>query len=828
LHAYPVSVIGNNGTKVDAYLVTDVTLTTDFWTISPAGNGILYSGGVPSVVWTAIPNFLNQSSVLSVNIKTTYITTPANGVGVTLSVVGSLPAGWTYTDGTGILAYDGSTVAGPATVNFSSVLSGLTSAPSDSFSVQGVGTPSGDSVAPTIPLGIAVTNNVVGTIALQGYTPSDPNQAGHTWSGLQQVNIVRTPPGSIIGHTTVGPGNQPTVALQDIGGASPASTFSQSGADVTLSTYGNGLYGTSDQFAFAPNQITAGSWVATCKISSFSSAYGFSYAGLMARTSLATNASHVSIVTCPFAGGGGAGINQRTRASTGATTTQTFFVNSASPIWLAIVYNGTTYSTYYSFDGNSFSQLGSSLATNLGTSPYVGPCLASNQAALQVSCVLQQFALQSLANWTYTDNTVASNTAYTYAASAQDSVPNVSAISNAIAVTSASAVAGAIKWHPGHYALSPGRPTNPSLSGFVHTLMTSMAQATNPATGLPGFSGWIGHYTWGRTETAQGVYDTTLIDDDLAYLAGLSTTYGKTFRLIIAMAFASYTTIPKSIPTVPQAYGTSDTVILPDYIISPGVSGLAGTTAAHSDCFFQAPGFGIMSAYWRPNVLARYNALIQYLGNKYDSNPNVEMFIPFEQTSATPTMTFGPSTPSPSDATFSALLNAQASMAQTTATYWPTTNKIIPNNYPTYNAPVAPWTSMCAANAALGIGMGAPDLPVTGAGGHSYIGTTYGMSVIFGAGGDFGTINYLGKIPIGFDQEQMAYKTLVAPDTGPGIAAIMEAYAYNTMKMTHMGWENDSTNNGATVTWAQTIAALAAQNYRIHSGCPTNYSACSA
>jgi len=59
-----------------------LTLATDFWPVTPAGNGIGYwgypGGTPPQPQWTSVPNFINQTGSLSVDILTTYIT-PTTG-----------------------------------------------------------------------------------------------------------------------------------------------------------------------------------------------------------------------------------------------------------------------------------------------------------------------------------------------------------------------------------------------------------------------------------------------------------------------------------------------------------------------------------------------------------------------------------------------------------------------------------------------------------------------------------------------------------------------------------------------------------------------------
>lgn len=380
---------------------------------------------------------------------------------------------------------------------------------------------------------------------------------------------------------------------------------------------------------------------------------------------------------------------------------------------------------------------------------------------------------------------------------------------------SSSSKTGAIKWHPGHYVLSDNRPDSPKFQSANQAVMKQMAQV-NDSSGKPGFAGYIGDYSWYWLEPSPGNYNTSLIDSDLAYLAQLSKTYGRTFRLIIQVLLDSPADKPTSCPSVPQptpyssASANYSPAIVPDYIIS-GVSGLG------SDCFSNPNNQGITAAFWRPAVMARYAALLNYLGSKYDSNPNVEMIIPFQQT------TDSPNNP-PSDDTAQAEITAYENLADAMRGSWPTTVKIFNVNFTSPEMSQVQLLGLTQHVIADGFGLGGPDTaqPSDGVcGGTCSIGKgdgpTFGMGIMMGAGNpNYGTVNFSGQVPTGWQEQADAY--IHPSETASGI----EAFQYGSLHATHEIWGNHGTNGTPAQQWSSgVVATLQAQNFRIHSECPT-------
>ena len=291
MNVYPIKFTLRNGTIINGLLVTPMSLTTDFWTLIPAANGIEYSGypaGNPPVpTWSVIPNQIALTASFSVNVKTTYLTPT---VGPTVTLNGSLPTGWTF-DGT-TLAYNGTSVGGPATLSFTASYLGSI-APSNSFSVSGIGGVGADSLAPTIPLGIAASGISTTTATLSGLASSDPAPVTQQSTGLLQYNVAVTgAPGSPFTVASVA-GNKPALTFGDIG--VQTSTITQSGADLSFTTTAQDApYPTNSALAYAYQQVTGTSWIASAKVSAFTSSNPFSNWRIEVRSDLTPTGPYIA------------------------------------------------------------------------------------------------------------------------------------------------------------------------------------------------------------------------------------------------------------------------------------------------------------------------------------------------------------------------------------------------------------------------------------------------------------------------------------------------------------------------------------------------------
>lgn len=378
----------------------------------------------------------------------------------------------------------------------------------------------------------------------------------------------------------------------------------------------------------------------------------------------------------------------------------------------------------------------------------------------------------------------------------------------------ATVTTGAMKWHPGHYGLSDTRPIVPGYQSGVQNLeMAAMAAAMQG--GAPKMRGFQVDYSWYWLETAPGVYNTSMIDSDLAFLAALSKKYGTTFRLIIAVREGATGSGGTLATPQPVPYSTASMTyrggILPDYIIN-GVSGLG------KDAVLDGYGTGVHPALWRAPVMDRFIALIKYLGTKYDSNPNVEMFVPIGETAWN-------LTPAPGDLNGSNWTTQMKRLVDAVSSAWPTTVKILTNNFSGTNYSPADVVAVSQYAVSKGVGFGGPDIL------YGSYGESVGALILRGAGttyvdarhpewgtANFGTVDYRGQIPIAYQEQANAY--VWTGETSEGV----ESYAYNTLKATHVVWANHGTAGTAAQQWLTgVVPALTAVSYRINGACPAIY-----
>jgi len=141
---------------------------------------------------------------------------------------------------------------------------------------------------------------------------------------------------------------------QDIGSPTASGTATYTSGIWTVVGAGTGLTnGDSDQFnyAFTSNSGTTCTIIADC-----TSNNGGTYAqsGVMLRSTTAANSIQASLVVTP-----GNGITFYWRGTTGGGSADKNITGITTPIWLKLTQSGTSISAYYSSNGSSWTQVGS-------------------------------------------------------------------------------------------------------------------------------------------------------------------------------------------------------------------------------------------------------------------------------------------------------------------------------------------------------------------------------------------------------------------------------------------------------------------------------------
>jgi regulation of enolase protein 1 (concanavalin A-like superfamily) len=219
---------------------------------------------------------------------------------------------------------------------------------------------------------------------------------GVTWTSLGQVNVGMNTSVyiglALTSHANTYAGvsfNNVSVSNASGGGAwSPASS-SWTSADVgspqlagSTSPYGDGLavtaggadvWGTSDQFRFAYQQMSGdGSIVALVR--GLSAADAWSKAGVMIRDTMSANSAHAFMLLS-----GSEGLAFQRRRTAGGSSSHTAGPLVGGPIWVRLQRSGSTITASYSWDSVNWAIVGSD-TISMGSTVYVGFALSSRSS----------------------------------------------------------------------------------------------------------------------------------------------------------------------------------------------------------------------------------------------------------------------------------------------------------------------------------------------------------------------------------------------------------------------------------------------------------------
>ncbi|MFD9891424.1 hypothetical protein ACFWY9_18955 [Amycolatopsis sp. NPDC059027] len=180
---------------------------------------------------------------------------------------------------------------------------------------------------------------------------------------------------------------------------------------------------------------------------------------------------------------------------------------------------------------------------------------------------------------------------------------------SAAAAAPHSTVAGTIKWHPGHYMTSDWWHD----AGTPASMAGNELQVVNTS---PNVRGWKGNYYWAALETGKGVYNFSVIDAELARLNQGNPAPRK--KLIIGISSSGFLHAKHQDP------GGFLTKVIPSYLTTDPASYGSAPKAGTSGWWYGGGGLSITAAVWRQAVNDRLIALLQALGARYNSNPDVE------------------------------------------------------------------------------------------------------------------------------------------------------------------------------------------------------------
>jgi hypothetical protein len=169
----------------------------------------------------------------------------------------------------------------------------------------------------------------------------------------------------------------------DIGSVGLSGSNSASNGVYTLTGAGADIYDTSDAFRFDETSLT-GNGTIIARVDSITDANAWAKAGLMIRSSLASNASEVSMLISPNQAS-----SYETRSSTGATTTDTL---ANAQAWEKLVRSGNIFTGYVSNDGIIWTEVGSS-TVDMGNTVLIGLAVTSHTTSARETAVFSNVSI---------------------------------------------------------------------------------------------------------------------------------------------------------------------------------------------------------------------------------------------------------------------------------------------------------------------------------------------------------------------------------------------------------------------------------------------------
>jgi transcriptional regulator CtsR/regulation of enolase protein 1 (concanavalin A-like superfamily) len=182
--------------------------------------------------------------------------------------------------------------------------------------------------------------------------------------------------------TTPGP---PPVPLpwsdRDIGSTGLAGNATYVNGTFTIKGSGADIWNAADAFHFV-YQSLSGDGAIVARVASVQNTDLWAKAGVMIRDSVNSNSKHAMMVVTP-----GNGVSFQWRTSTGGTSSSTTSAGKTAPYWVALARTGSTFLAFYSSNGTSWTQIGSTTISMSTTVQFGLAVTAHNNAALSTAVI---------------------------------------------------------------------------------------------------------------------------------------------------------------------------------------------------------------------------------------------------------------------------------------------------------------------------------------------------------------------------------------------------------------------------------------------------------
>jgi endoglucanase Acf2/uncharacterized protein YjdB len=272
----------------------------------------------------------------------------------------------------------------------------------------------------SLPLSSAFVKN--GEVNYVVYNPSSSAQTCSVYKDGSFVTSFSVPANTLYssdhsGTTSTLPSPWST---SDIGAVGATGSASYSSGTFTVVGAGADIWNTADEFRYV-YQSLSGDGEIVAKVNSITNTNVWAKAGVMFRESLSAGSKNTAIVVTPSKG-----VSFQSRATTSGTYTYTAISGQTVPEWLKIKRVGNVFTAYYSADGTTWTQVGTSKTISMATSIYVGLCLTSHVDATLCTASINNVTVTNSSSVAVTGVSVSPTSTTLSVGSTQQLTPTIS------------------------------------------------------------------------------------------------------------------------------------------------------------------------------------------------------------------------------------------------------------------------------------------------------------------------------------------------------------------------------------------------------------------
>jgi hypothetical protein len=195
-----------------------------------------------------------------------------------------------------------------------------------------------------------------------------------------------------VGSTAPAGGCPSGWTCMDVGGATPAGSQTLSGTTLTMQGGGGDIWGTADQFHLAALPVAADATV-TARVSAQSNSNPWAKAGVMLRQTADAGSAYYAAEVTP-----GNGIVVQERPSAGAAAVMPVQLAGGAPAYLRVARSGSTFTTYTSPDGVTWTPVsGSSLTLGMSGGVLAGLAVTSHDSSVSSAVTFDSVSVATTA-----------------------------------------------------------------------------------------------------------------------------------------------------------------------------------------------------------------------------------------------------------------------------------------------------------------------------------------------------------------------------------------------------------------------------------------------